>query len=336
MASEKQGEREEKRSLGEIAASIALEVKRGQPMKFEEEMAYILPPFVSKVKWTELGDALKIAETYSTGSVAGDKFISLRLDGHGFSRMVQKLRKAGAFCAGYSPDFGRIMQECCVALMEQFNCICGYTQSDEMIVIIPATKVIRGEQQPHNFNGRVLKLCTLAATNVATLFNYRVSELIKLEPTLLATFDCRLGIYNTFEEAISLVLWRAYDCGINGIADACHHQRGKIPGAKQAVGAPNRGKLDFLHQHKLLPLADHQAYGSFFVRVKRLRECEDPRSKEKVLRLRSSIEKVEGSVLNLFQEDNLMRKDDALEEEPEKVPGSEGRGSDENGKGKEE
>uniref|UniRef100_A0A7S4KI77 tRNAHis guanylyltransferase catalytic domain-containing protein n=1 Tax=Paramoeba aestuarina TaxID=180227 RepID=A0A7S4KI77_9EUKA len=310
-------ENQPNRSLKEITESISLLVKQGKPMKFEEDLNYTLPPFVSKPQWTELGDALRIAEKYSTGNVPGNKFISLRLDGHGFSKMVQRLRKAEAFCSGYSPDFGRIMQECCVSLMDQFSCSFGYTQSDEITVVIPATRVIRGEQQPHAFNGRVLKLCTLAASTVATLFNYRVAELTELSPSLLARFDCRLGIYDTFEEALSLVLWRAYDCGINGIADACHHQRGKIEGAKQAVGKSNREKLLFLHKHNLLPLADHQAYGSFYVRVKRVRELEDPRTNEKVVRLRGVVEKVDGGVLNLFQEGKLILKDEVLEEDEE-------------------
>ena len=71
------------------------------------------------------------------GRVGGEKWISLRLDGHGFSKLVQRMRREEVFCKGYSKEFGRIMGECCVALMEQFACLCGYTQSDEITVIIP-------------------------------------------------------------------------------------------------------------------------------------------------------------------------------------------------------
>ena len=126
-----------------------------------------------------------------------------------------------------------------------------------------------------------------------------------------------MGVYDSWEEAISLVLWRGYDCGINGIADACHHQRGTLEGAKQAVGKGNRDKLNFLVEHNLLPLPNHQAYGSYFVRVRRVKELEDPRTGEKVKRLRGVVEKVEGEggVLEMFKEGRLRVADEVLEEE---------------------
>ena len=170
---------------------------------------------------------------------------------------------------------------------------------------------------PHSNNGRVLKLCTLAATNVASLFNFRVSELIQLNPNLLAKFDCRLGQFDTLDEALSLILWRAYDCGVNGLSDACHQQRGILPDAKQAVGLSTLKKLEYLQENKLLPLPPHQASGSFFVKVKKLRESVDPRTNESVLCLRSRIVKVDGNVLALAKEDNLFPPSDTEEEKKE-------------------
>eukprot|EP00971_Amphidinium_carterae_P062658 1240264-Amphidinium_carterae.1 len=42
----------------------------------------------------------------------------------------------------------------------------------------------------------------------------------------LATFDCRIASYESFEQAVSLLLWRAYDCGVNGVSDKVHHLKG--------------------------------------------------------------------------------------------------------------
>ena len=38
----------------------------------------------------------------------------------------------------------------------------GYTQSDEMTLVISAASVVRGEQQCHSHSGRVVKLCCLS------------------------------------------------------------------------------------------------------------------------------------------------------------------------------
>jgi tRNA(His) 5'-end guanylyltransferase len=307
--------KEEKGCLRDFALEVFDLLKKNEPKEFDG--LYTMPPFIPKKIWTRLGDSLKVSESCCIKSVPGDKYITLRLDGNGFSKMIPRLRKAKAFCSGYSDDFGRIMRECCTTLMEQFNSVCGYTQSDEITILIQPARVIRGQQMPHAFNGRVLKLCTLAATHVATLFNFHVSQLIPLTPQLLAKFDCRLGCYDTFEEAMSLILWRAYDCGVNGVSDACYHQRGKIAGVKQVLGQPTIQKLNFLKENGILPLPHHQEYGSYFVRVRRIKELTDPRTNQKVLRLRSQTEKVEGCVLHLAKRDQLLLQHDTEEDEDE-------------------
>eukprot|EP00438_Fugacium_kawagutii_P032261 Skav209892 [mRNA] locus=scaffold2642:368992:373353:- [translate_table: standard] len=83
----------------------------------------------------------------------------------------------GAFSQGYSDEFAQLMRECCQSLMVKFSAICGYTQSDEMTLVISAASIVRGEQQCHSHGGRVVKLCTLAAAHVTALFNFRLQAL---------------------------------------------------------------------------------------------------------------------------------------------------------------
>jgi tRNA(His) 5'-end guanylyltransferase len=68
--------------------------------------------------------------------------------------------------------------------MEMLNAKCGYTQSDEISIIIPPASVSQEKgvavQHPHAFNGRVMKICTLAASRVTVVFN---SCLAKVCPT---------------------------------------------------------------------------------------------------------------------------------------------------------
>ena len=100
-----------------------------------------------------------------------------------------------------------------------------------MTLLIAPASVVRGEQQPHSYNGRVQKICTLAAAHVTATFNFHIHNLCEekemaFEERLLARFDCRMGVYESKEEAMSLILWRAYDCGVNGVSDAVYHQKG--------------------------------------------------------------------------------------------------------------
>jgi tRNA(His) 5'-end guanylyltransferase len=81
----------------------------------------------------------------------------------------------------------------------------------------------------------------------------------------LITFDCRVGAYQTEQEAVSLLLcWRAYDCSVNGVSDAVFRCKGNVGGAGQAARLSTVQKLQWLHNRSLLPLPLHQRQGSYF------------------------------------------------------------------------
>merc|ERR1712205_190275 len=128
---------------------------------------------------------------------------------------------------------------------------------DEMIVFIAPASVVRGEQQPHKRNGRVTKLTTLAAGFVTAHFNMLLakhcnSSNVALDElaVILPHFDCRLGQYKSWEEARSLLMWRAYDCSVNGVSDAVYHIKGSGR-AVQDLG--KREKIEWLWQQGRLP-----------------------------------------------------------------------------------
>ena len=74
--------------------------------------------------------------------------MSLRLDGHGFSKRVKALRRRGVIEAeGFSDAFAEGMKKAVVSLMEETHGWIGYTQSDEMTVLVPPARVVRGVQQ---------------------------------------------------------------------------------------------------------------------------------------------------------------------------------------------
>jgi len=244
--------------------------------------------------------------------------MSLRLDGHGFSKHVKALRRRGVLePGGYSERFAEGMQKALVNLMEGTHAWVGYTQSDEMTLLIPPARVVRGEQQCHQRNGRVQKIASLAASRVANVFNHHMTELWRrggkeesypLE--LYAEFDCRIGAYDTLEEALALLLWRSYDSGLNGVADACHQMRGKVEGAKEAVGFETGEKVRYLHSHDRLPLPPHQAYGSYFLKELVDHEGFNPKTGETTKTQRSkTVQQPSRCLVNVLLEGGLVYTD---------------------------
>ena len=255
-----------------------------------------LPPHIPRNMWHTLGTLVVNREKGAAGSVDGSRWISLRLDGSGFSRTVHAMRKSGLLETkrGFSQRFAVCMQSCLKCLMEKFSAKIGYTQSDEMVIFIPPTNVIRGEQQPHFRSGRVTKLTTLASGfisacfvsklaqicleseggNEGTALDYgRLSNLLEKLAQLSPHFDCRLGSYESWDDARALLLWRAYDCSVNGVSDAVYQIQGS---GKQVQSLGKREKVEWLWRQGVLPLPAHQAYGRYYVRVKRVHEGYNP------------------------------------------------------------
>merc|ERR1719443_74292 len=141
--------------------------------------------------------------------------------------------------------------------MDKLGAVVGYTQSDEMTILLPPRRLnIAHQPVEHPMQGRVLKLCSQVASEVTAIFNYRILELARHKGLSwgvrdLPTFDARLGSFDSADEAMMLILWRAYDCSVNGVSDAVHHtgQLGQHIKVKHTAA-----KLQWLKDNGLLPL----------------------------------------------------------------------------------
>jgi len=301
------------------AEAVVEKLKAFKPVVLEgmDPSLHYLPPHVPKATWEALGDMVAANEKTCVARVDGSSWISLRLDGCGFSKAVRSMRSKGILEEGFSDTFASCMCECLRGLMEHFNARVGYTQSDEMCIFIPPTNVVRGERQPHVRGGRVTKITTLAASLVTAHFLMQLCQKcqqsgVGLEglAQVLSHFDCRLGHYDSWEEARALLMWRAYDCSVNGVSDAVYQIKGS---GKDVRGAGKREKVEWLWKQGHLPLPRHQAYGTVLARVKRVVEGHNPKSGESTKTLRGRIEQVEGPVLELVRSDSLLPKDEELE-----------------------
>lgn len=308
---------ERARTLKDSVQNVISMLRTRHPKLIEGVTAesHELPPYVPKPVWEDLGSLVRAQENPNVAEVPGHQWISLRLDGCGFSKQTRRLRQEGVLDDGYSSEFGNIMRECVQVVMEKFHGCLGYTQSDEMTVLLHPASVVRGEQQCHLYGGRVQKICSIAASTATAVFNRRVFQLAEKRGIVLdegfplSHFDCRVGMFESQEEALALVLWRAADCGVNGVSDAVHQTRGA---GKKMKGSNTSEKLIWLAEQGRLPLPAHQAYGSLFLSERRKIEGVDPRTGECTTAFRRRISQAntgesEGScsVLNLMVQGKL-------------------------------
>ena len=79
----------------------------------------------------------------------------------------------------------------------------------------------------------VLQLAQLAAPSSGTSTSTSTSPASALAElaSIVPHFDCRMGSYASWEEARALLMWRAYDCSVNGVSDAVY----QMPGSGKKV-----------------------------------------------------------------------------------------------------
>lgn len=163
------------------------------------------------------GDRMKVYERLETDK----KFmkglpIYIRLDGRGFSKFTKGLERP--FCAAFT----EAMQETTKSLVEAFNCKVGYTQSDEISLII--------YNADHNkeviFGGKIQKLVSALAAHATVVF---YQQALRLFPTHTQSktnpprFDCRAFQLPSEVEAANAVLWREQDATKNSVSMLAHH-----------------------------------------------------------------------------------------------------------------
>lgn len=232
--------------------------------------------------------------------------------------------------SGYSSILEDIMKTTALAVAMKtrlLHALYVFTQSDEITVIFDKARLDKnGDLTKKPYRGRVFKYLTHAAS-VATftftkcllrkLLQMRESdetETAESESSVYAkgrlsksydammlelpeiVFDARIGIYSTLQDAFELILWRSYDCSVNGLSSAIHcnvHSADK----KQVMAMDSTGKLRYLASHGFLPLPDHQVYGSFYQLANVEREVINRETGEPFMKTCQSLTLVPGPVI---------------------------------------
>lgn len=163
---------------------------------------------------TSLGDRMKWYESQETaGQFLPQIPVVVRLDGRSFSKFTKPFERP------IDRAFREIMVTVTKSLVDKSNAVIGYTQSDEITLILYTSN----PKSDLFFKGRKFKLLSSLAAMASVRFN-RLAE--KAWPEYmdaldeadeLPTFDCRCFQVPNRDEAVNALIWRELDATKNAI-----------------------------------------------------------------------------------------------------------------------
>ena len=141
---------------------------------------------------------MRAGEAWHDERVPANKWAVVRVDGRGFSRLTQ-----ANFAKPFDPQFYELMAQTARALMEEWDGLYAYFESDEISLLLPRdfTHFGRGWE-------KLVSLCAATATAHFT----RASG-------LAALFDARIWVGDERENVADYFRWRQSDaarCALNG------------------------------------------------------------------------------------------------------------------------
>lgn len=178
-----------------------------------------------------LGGRMKGYEKDYKFSIPNHEHMIIRIDGHHFSKFTKTFDKP------FDEALSKAMEFTTHDLVERFGAVTGYTQSDEITLVIPTLLIPkvdlvlkkpanlynekRRNDWSHIFSGKVQKIVSLVAAFTTVRFNFHLKYLIEDEEKhhLLYNgvpyFDARVFGVPSNEEAFNAVLWRIRDAEKN-------------------------------------------------------------------------------------------------------------------------
>ena len=160
---------------------------------------------------TALGDRMKAYERRE----AGRRLLPLvplcvRLDGKRFSRWTHGLARP------YDPRLSRLMIDTTRRLVDETAAVIGYTQSDEISLVLFSDD----PKRQLFLDGRVQKLVSVLASIATATFNQLAHDALPERRGRPAIFDARAWSVPTKAEAVNVLLWRERDATKNSLSMA--------------------------------------------------------------------------------------------------------------------
>lgn len=206
------------------------------------------------------GDRMKLLEQAEAGRQLIPLLpIMIRLDGKGFHNWTKGLNRP------YDIGLSTLMKETTRFLVEETNAKIGYTQSDEISLILYSDTY---DSQPF-FNGKIQKLNSVICSMTTAFFNHNVQKYVPAKIGKLAIFDCRIWNVPTQTEAVNTILWREQDASKNSISMAARHYFSH----KQLQNKTGSEMQEMLFTEKNVNWNDYPAFfkrGTFIQRKKKM------------------------------------------------------------------
>ncbi len=173
-----------------------------------------------------LGNRMKQYELLSDISLMRRVPILIRLDGKNFSNLTKRLKLEKPFDTRF---LGAMAETMLHVASEIEGCIIGYTQSDEISLVLVNNQSLNS--QPY-FGNRVQKISSITASMATSRFNRKIMEFVGCN--VEAYFDSRVFSVPYPVEAMNALIWRQQDCIRNSILSSAYYEIGKVHGRKTA------------------------------------------------------------------------------------------------------
>lgn len=165
--------------------------------------------------------------------------ICVRLDGRAFHTVVKHCVKP------FDAELREVMNRVVEALIDECDAVLGYTQSDEITLVLKPMNYIEN----YYFKARIQKMCSILASVASVTFNTLIrSEEFKntlgKRITEVALFDCRVWNVPDMKFAALVCSWRQADAIKNSISMVaqCHFSH------KQLLSKNSEQKIDMLKE----------------------------------------------------------------------------------------
>lgn len=161
---------------------------------------------------TTIGDRMKQYESLTESRLLPRLPVIVRLDGRSFSKFTKGMKRP------FDAEFRQAMIETTKYLVEQTHAKIGYTQSDEISLVLYTENLKAGSVL---FDGRVQKIASNFAAMAAVKFllemQKRFPEKVSGERTL-PSFDARVFAVPSKTEASNCIVWRVQDYCKNSVS----------------------------------------------------------------------------------------------------------------------
>lgn len=166
---------------------------------------------------TSIGDRMKMYEASTESRVLPRLPIIVRIDGRSFSKFCKGMKRP------FDDEFRQAMIETTKYLVEKTHAKIGYTQSDEINLVLYTENLKSGSTI---FDGRVQKIASNFASLASVKFLVEMQKRFpeKIKNGVLPTFDARVFVVPSKVEAYNAILWRTNDATKNSISMVAQSQ----------------------------------------------------------------------------------------------------------------